>query len=197
MIKACKKCRREGSKLLLKGDKCLGEKCVMIKRPFPPGDHGQNFRSKMSEYGKQLREKQKARKIYNVSEGQFRGYVTKATTLVGNKSENLMKLLETRADNIVARLGYATSRSAARQMVSHGLFKVNDHRIKTPSYRMKAGDVIAPVTPNDFKEVSLNTAVTWLEVDNKKMSGTVKHIPVRDEIDTPINESLIIEFYSR
>lgn len=197
MEKACKKCRRETIKLSLKGEKCLSAKCPVVKRPYAPGDHGQNFRSKLSEYGKQLREKQKARKIYGISESQFANYVKLADKLTGNKTENLMRLVETRLDNVVFRLNFAVSRSQARQMVSHGLFTVNGRKVTIPSYRIKQNDVIVPKHTDNFKEVTLNTAVLWLEGDTKKCAGTVKHMPTREEIDTPINESLIIEFYSR
>ena len=172
-------------------------KCAITKRPYAPGDHGQGFHGKVSEFGRQLREKQKARRIYGISEGQFSKYVKKADTMVGNKSENLMRLLETRIDNVVYRLGFASSRSLARQMVSHGLITLNGRKVGTASLIIKANDVIAPKKKDNFKEISLNTSLTWLDADTKKLEGTVKHIPVRDEIDTPINESLIIEFYSR
>ncbi|MDO8444466.1 MAG: 30S ribosomal protein S4 [bacterium] len=197
MINACEKCRREGEKLLLKGEKCLSPKCTFIKRPYAPGDHGQGFRGKQSEYGRQLREKQKARRIYGISESQFSRYVEKANSLAGNNSENLIRLLETRADNVVYRLGFASSRSMARQFVSHGLFNVNGQKIKTPSLQVSVGVSIEPRKKEMFKETTLNSTNTWLDVDTKKMTGLVKHMPIRDEIDTPIEESLIIEFYSR
>lgn len=184
-------------KLSLKGEKCLSAKCPAIKRPYAPGDHGQNFRSKLSEYGKQLREKQKARKIYGIGEIQFRNYVQLAEKLTGNKTENIMRLLETRLDNVVYRLGFASSRSQARQMVSHGGFNVNAKKVTIPSYRIKVSDVIAPRKTERFKELSLNTSLLWLDADSKKLAGTIKHMPGRDEIDTPVNENLIIEFYSR
>lgn len=182
---------------MLKGERCLSPKCAITKRAYAPGDHGQGFRGKVSEYGRQLREKQKARRIYGLSESQFSQYVDKANAMLGNNSENLMRLLETRFDNIVYRLGFATSRSFARQMVSHGLFKINGRKVTIPSYKVKASDIISPRNAEDFKEVDLNKSITWLEADSKKYEGVVKHLPVRDEIDTSINESLIIEFYSR
>lgn len=197
MIKACKKCRREGEKLLIKGDRCLSPKCALTKRAYAPGDHGQGFHGKVSEFGRQLREKQKARRIYGISESQFSKYVEKSDKIIGNKSENLMRFLETRIDNVVYRLGFASSRSLARQMVSHGLFNINGRKVGTASLIVKASDVISPRKKEMFKEITLNSSITWLEVDSKKLEGTVKHLPVRDEIDTPINESLIIEFYSR
>jgi len=197
MINACEKCRREGVKLLLKGEKCLSPKCTFIKRPYAPGDHGQGFHGKVSEYGRQLREKQKARRIYGISESQFAGYVKKANNMIGNNSENLIRLLETRADNVVYRLGFASSRSMARQFVYHGLFNVDGQKIKTPSLQVKEGSVVEPRKKEMFKETTLNSAVTWLDADTKKLTAKVKHLPIRDEIDTPIQESLIIEFYSR
>lgn len=197
MLQGCRKCRREGDKLMLKGDKCLGAACTFVKRPYAPGQHGQSFKGKMSEYGKQLREKQKARKIYGISESQFRKYVELADKLPGNKTENLMQLLESRVDNIVYRLGFATSRAMARQMVSHGRMTLNGKRITIPSIRVKAGDIITPKVADKFKELTLNSSILWLDSDSKKMTGTVKHLPTREEIDTPVNESLIIEFYSR
>lgn len=197
MTTTCEKCRREGIKLLLKGEKCLGPKCTVIKRPYAPGDHGQGFRGKVSEYGRQLREKQKARRIYGISESQFSRYVKKANASTGNNAENLMQLLEARADNIVYRLGFAVSRAMSRQLVSHGLFSVNGQRIKTPSYSMREGDVIEPRKKEMFKETTMNTSSTWLEAETKKLQGKVKHLPIREEVDTPVEESLIIEFYSR
>jgi small subunit ribosomal protein S4 len=197
MNDACEKCRREGEKLLLKGEKCLGPKCTLIKRPYAPGQHGQGFRKKVSEYGRQLREKQKARRIYGISESQFSNYVKRANGMTGNNSENLVRLLETRADNVVYRLGFASSRAMARQFVSHGLFNIDGHKVKTPSILVHEGASIEPRKKTMFKETTLNSAITWLDIDAKKLTGVVKHLPVRDEIDTPIQESLIIEFYSR
>ena len=197
MITACRKCRRASEKLLLKGEKCLSPNCSLTKRPYAPGQHGQSFRGKISEYGRQLAEKQKARCIYNVLEAQFAGYVKKADTMQGNKSENLLKLLESRIDNVIFRLGFAPSRSAARQYVSHEFFNLNGHKVKTASLQVKPGDVIEIRKKDYFKEVKLNSAITWIDVDSKKMKAEIKHLPTREEIDTNINESLIIEFYSR
>lgn len=197
MLDACKKCRREGMKLLLKGERCLSSKCAVTRRSYAPGDHGQSFRGKLSEYGRQLREKQKARRIYGIGESQFKRYASKANTMVGNKTENLMRLLELRIDNLVYRMGFASSRSQARQFVSHGLFTVNGRRVTTPSYQVKVGSIIKPKKDQLFKEISLNKSINWLDAEQKTLSGTLKHLPTREEIDTPINESLIIEFYSR
>lgn len=197
MINACKKCRREGEKLLLKGERCLSPKCAMVKRAYAPGQHGQASFSKLSEYGKQLREKQKARRIYGLGETQFANYADRAGNMEGNTGDNLMKLLETRLDNIVYRLGLAVSRSGARQMVSHGLIRVNGKKVSIPSYHVKAGDLIEPKNKTAYKELSTTGVPSWIEFDVKKTVGEVKHIPSREEIDTTVNESLIIEFYSR
>lgn len=197
MILACKKCRREGEKLMLKGERCTSPKCAMIKRPYAPGQHGQSFRGKISEYGKQLREKQKARRIYGIGEKQFANYAEKADKLAGNTAENLLSLLESRLDNSLYRLGFAPSRSAARQLVSHGLFKVNDQKISIPSFLVKPKDTIYPIKKESFKEVNPINLPSWISFDQKKLLGTVNHTPTREEIDTTVNESLIIEFYSR
>jgi small subunit ribosomal protein S4 len=197
METACKKCRREGVKLILKGERCLSNKCAIVKRPYAPGSSGQGFKGKMSEYGKQLREKQKAKRIYNINETQFKNYVTKANNMIGNKTENLMQLLETRVDNVILRAGFAPSHSKARQCISHGLFTLNGHPIYTPSIQVQIGDIIAPKKKEAYAEISLNTALSWLDADTKKMTATIRHLPAREEIDTPINESLIIEYYSR
>jgi len=197
MILACKKCRREGEKLMLKGERCASPKCAMIKRPYAPGQHGQSFRGKVSEYGKQLREKQKARRIYGIGEKQFANYTEKADKLEGNTAENLLSLIESRLDNTLYRLGFAPSRSAARQFVSHGLFAVNDHKVSIPSFLVKPGDTISPIKKESFKEIKPLNLPSWIVFDQKDLKGTVNHIPTREEIDTTVNESLIIEFYSR
>lgn len=197
MLEACKKCRREGEKLMLKGEKCISPKCTMIKRPYAPGDHGQSFRGKVSEYGKQLREKQKAKRIYGISEKQFANTVESAEKVGGNSAENLMHLLEMRLDNIVYRLGWAASRSHSRQLVSHGLIKVNDKKVNIPSYIVKAEQIVEPKDKSKFSELSPVSVPTWLELDAKKITGRLKHVPLREEIDTTINENLIIEYYSR
>jgi len=189
MIEACKKCRREGEKLMLKGDKCMSPKCTMVKRPYAPGQHGQSFRGKLSEYGKQLREKQKARRIYGVSETQFALYAKKADSMAGNTAENLLKLLETRIDNVVYRLGFASSRSQARQFVSHGLFRLNGKKTTIPSLLVKVGDKIGPAKKEMTAGRDSASSLTWLDIDTKKTEGIVKHIPTREEIDTTINES--------
>lgn len=198
MINACKKCRREGEKLVLKGERCVSPKCAMVKRPYAPGQHGQSFHGKQSEYGKQLREKQKARRIYGINEGQFVIYTEIADKMLGNKSDNLLKIIETRADNIVYRMGFATSRSHARQMVSHGTFDINGKRITIPSYRLTEGDLLTFHRKDVASKASVSASYpTWLEFDKKATSVKINHMPAREEIEVPFNESLIIEFYSR
>ena len=182
---------------MLKGERCLSPKCAVVRRSYAPGEHGQGFRGKVSQYGKQLREKQKAKRIYGIDEGQFARYVTEAEKYVGNRSEGLMQLLEMRLDNVIYRLGFASSRAQARQYASHGLFTVNGKSVTIPSFQLKVDDVVTPKVTKLFKELPLNQANIWLEADSKKLSGKVLHRPSREEIDTPINESLIIEFYSR
>lgn len=190
----CKKCRREGEKLMLKGERCISPKCAMVKRAYAPGQHGQSFRGKLSEYGKQLREKQKARRIYGISESQFAKYVGLAEKMKGNNAENLMKLLEQRLDNIIFRLCVASSRSQARQMVSHRFFKVNNKIVNIPSFLVSVGDTIEI---KNTKDISKANIPSWIEFDAKKNTATIKHLPSREEIDSTFNESLIIEFYSR
>jgi len=197
MNNGCKKCRREGTKLVLKGERCLSAKCSFTKRPYAPGDHGQSFAGKMSEYGKQLREKQKAKWIYMIGEDQFGSIVSDSNNKTGIKTENLMKTLETRLDTIVYRLGFGKSRAHARQLVNHGLFMVNNRKVSIPSFQTKIGDVVSPKNIASFNDVSLSDSVKWLDIDKKKMSAKVVHLPTREEIDAPINESLIIEYYSR
>ena len=197
MIDACKKCRREGEKLLLKGERCLGPKCAVVKRPYAPGQHGQARFTKMSEYGKQLREKQKARRIYGMGETQFANYAEAAGKAEGNTSLNLLKLLETRLDNVIYRLNFADSRSKSRQMVSHGLVLVNGKKLSLPSYHLKEGDEVSLKHPDKEADARKVNIPSWMELDAKKGIGKVKHIPTREEIDLTVNENLIIEFYSR
>jgi len=197
MLEACKKCRREGIKLILKGERCLSPKCAFTRRSYAPGDHGQSKFSKISEFGKQLREKQKAKRIYGIAENQFSRYAKMINKMVGNKSENLMRSLELRLDNAVYRMGLSESRSHARQMVSHGLIRVNAKKVTIPSYQLSEGDVVAPKVLDSFKDRSLNTSIAWMQIDGKKISCKIAHLPSREEIDTPVNESLIIEYYSR
>ncbi len=200
----CRQCRREGIKLYLKGDKCYSDKCAFSKRGYAPGQHGQG-RKKVSEYGLQLREKQKARRVYGILERQFRTYFEKAERQKGITGENLLILLERRLDNVVYRLGFAGSRTQARQLVRHGHFTVNGHRVDIPSYLVKPGDVIqvkegskeSPLFKEIAEAVSHKTVGAWLEMSAQDMSGKVLRYPTREEIDTPIQEHLIVELYSR
>ncbi len=198
----CRLCRREGQKLFLKGDRCYGSKCALDRRGYAPGQHGQG-RSKLSDYGLQLREKQKARRFYGLQEGQFRNLFEKAERKQGITGENLMILLETRLDNVIFRLGFASSRKEARQLVSHGHFTVNGKKVNIPSYTVKTGDVIkvkekSTNSPKfkEVKEMSI-TVPSWVSVDVEKLEGKVLSVPTRAEIDTPIAEHLIVEFYSK
>lgn len=197
MLKACKKCRREGAKLMLKGDRCLSAKCAELRRSYAPGEHGQTGFSKVSEFGKQLREKQKSKRIYGISESQSARYAAKASAMTGSKIENLVRLLEARLDNVVYRLGLASSRSQARLLVNHGHILVNDKKVSIPSFQVSIGDVIKPCKPEKFKDVTLNANTLWIQSDKKTVSGKIAHFPSREEVDTPTNESLIIEYYSR
>ena len=200
----CRLCRREATKLFLKGERCYTEKCSFDRRPYPPGQHGQG-RMRPSNYRDQLREKQKVKRIYGILEKQFRLYFKKADRMKGVTGENLLGLLEKRLDSTVFRMGFASSRTEARQLVRHGHFRVNGRKVNIPSYQVRSGDVI------DIKErsrkmaritTSLETSdrrptVTWIEVDKKELQGTVKGVPVRDELTLPINEQLIVELYSK
>ncbi len=201
----CRLCRREGAKLYLKGDRCYGDKCGFSRRAYAPGMHGQNNRKKQSEYGIQLREKQKARRIYGILERQFRNYFEKAEKQKGITGERLLVLLERRLDNVVYRLGLADSRNQARQMVRHGHFTVNGRRVNIPSFLVKANDVVAvhesskdsPIFKAVAEELGKKSLPAWLEVNVADMSGTVMRYPTREEIDVPIQEHLIVELYSK
>jgi small subunit ribosomal protein S4 len=202
----CRLCRREGEKLYLKGDRCYSDKCGFSKHAYAPGQHGQGQgRKKVSEYGIQLREKQKTRRYYGLLEKQFHSYFEKAERQQGNTGENLLVLLERRLDNVVYRLGMAAGRVQARQLVRHGHFTVNGHKVDIPSFLVKAGDVIAvleasKVSPliKQIGETLATKAVSgWLELTPAAMSGTVLRYPNREEIDIPIQEHLIVELYSR
>ncbi|MCQ2406076.1 MAG: 30S ribosomal protein S4 [Oscillospiraceae bacterium] len=200
----CRMCRREGQKLFLKGDRCYSAKCAMEQRAFAPGQHGQS-RSKTSEYGLQLREKQKAKRYYGLLESQFHGYFEMAERRPGQTGENLLSILESRLDNVVYRLGFAMSRAEARQLVSHGHFTVNGRKVNIPSYLVKPGMVITlkdsskslekikgNVEANAFRQ-----APKWLEYDNNNLSAKVVAVPAREDIDLPIEEHLIVELYSK
>ncbi len=198
----CRLCRREGQKLFLKGERCYSSKCAIEKRNFPPGQHGQG-RKKVSDYGLQLREKQKAKRFYGLQETQFRNLFDKAARKKGITGENLLILLETRMDNVVFRLGFASSRKEARQLVTHGHFTVNGKKVRIPSYTVKAGDVIKvkekSTNSPKFKEIKdmAITVPSWMTVDVEKLEGKVVAIPARADIDTPVAEHLIVELYSK
>lgn len=198
----CKLCRREGQKLFLKGERCYSSKCAIERRNYAPGQHGQ-ARKKQSDYGNQLREKQKAKRFYGLQETQFRNLFDKAARKTGITGENLLILLETRLDNVVFRLGFASSRKEARQLVNHGHFKVNGRKVNIPSYEVKAGDVITvkekSTNSPKFKEVKEMTITvpSWLTVDVEKLEGKILSVPTRAEIDTPVAEHLIVELYSK
>ena len=199
----CRLCRREGGKLFLKGDKCYTGKCPFEKRPTPPGVHGAG-RKKVSEYGQQLREKQKVKRIYGVQEGQFRAYYEKADRMKGITGENMLSLLERRLDNVIFRMGIGASRAQARQLVNHGHFVVNGKKVNIPSFIVKVGDVIAVKenkTSNKYFEVIKGMKVgvmpKWLEFDPEKLEGKVLALPARDDIDSQIAEHMIVELYSK
>jgi small subunit ribosomal protein S4 len=201
----CRQCRREGLKLYLKGERCYTEKCGIDRRSYAPGQHGQGRRSKPSEYGLQLREKQKARRIYGVLEGQFRKYFKEADRRKGITGENLLQILESRLDNVVYRMGFALSRPEARQMVKHGHLSVNGRKVDIPSYQVRPGDEVAVREVSrdkgrfkDLAELTRNQGtMQWLEVNKENLSGKVVRLPNREEIDIPIAEHLIVELYSR
>ena len=198
----CRLCRREGQKLFLKGERCYSGKCALEKRNYAPGQHGQS-RKKISDYGLQLREKQKAKRFYGMQEKQFRNLFEKAARKQGKTGENLLILLETRLDNVVYRLGFASSRKEARQLVVHGHFTVNGKKATAPAMQLKAGDVIkvkekSTSSPKfkEIKEMSI-TVPSWMTVDVDKLEGKVVAMPNREDIDTPIAEHLIVELYSK
>jgi len=201
---SCRLCRREGLKLFLKGDRCLSKKCAFDKRPYAPGHAGQR-RTKPKEYGQQLREKQKVKRLYGVLEKQFRGYFHIADRIKGVTGENLLTILETRLDNVVHRLGFAPSRAMARQIVRHNHFTVNGRKVNIPSYRVRKGDVIAVVEKKKKAQYILDSLSgrsdsqlpDWLSVDRSALSGVVSDLPRRESIQTPIEEQLIVELYSK
>ncbi len=201
----CKLCRREGTKLFLKGERCNSAKCAFEKRSYPPGERGKEINRKPSGYAIHLREKQKVRRIYGILERQFRGYFDKASRMKGVTGENLLSLLERRMDNVVFRMGMAPSRSAARQLVGHKHFLVNEKVVNIPSYLIKPGDVIKvkdKSKENIIIKESLDknkgrTLVSWLKYEPATMSGSLLNVPTRDTIGLPINEQLIIELYSK
>ena len=200
----CRLCRRENQKLFLKGDRCYTEKCAADRRPYPPGQHGQG-RTKASEYGLQLREKQKAKRYYGVLESQFHGYFEMASKRKGKTGENLLAILESRLDNTVYRLGFAMSRAEARQLVLHGHFLVNGRKVNIPSFLVKPGMIVSlkekSRSLDKFKSVieanAFRQPPKWLEYDANSMVAKVTAVPSREDIDMPIEEQLIVELYSK
>ena len=200
----CRLCRREGTKLFLKGDRCFTDKCAQERRPYAPGQHGR-ARTKLSEYALQLREKMKVRRIYGVLEKQFRGYFEDADMAKGVTGANLLVILERRLDNVVYRMGFANSRQQARQMVRHGIFTLNGHKVTIPSLQVRVGDEIAvpeksrniPVIAAAQDVIARRGCPAWVEVDGAAFKGVIKALPQRDDIQTPIEESLIVELYSK
>ena len=198
----CKQCRREGIKLLLKGERCFTDKCAVERRSYPPGEHGRG-RTKQSEYLTQLREKQKARRYYQLLEKQFHRTYVEASRRQGITGENLLRLLETRLDNVVYRLGFGASRRQARQLVRHAHFQVNGRKVDIPSYQVRPNDVIS-VRPNSKAVETIraatdltSTVAPWLQADHDNFTGKVLRFPERDEISAPVQEQLIVELYSK
>lgn len=201
----CKLCRREGEKLFLKGTRCFSARCSFDKRSYVPGQHGVNQRTKLSEYGIQLREKQKVKRIYGVLESQFRNYYDRATRRKGVSGENLLKLLESRFDNVIYRLGFAPSRNSARQLILHRHFLVNGGVVNIPSYLMRPNDVIEVreksrklgAIHESMKRIKDDTMLPWLNLDKAKMQGMYTDVPSRQDIPVNVQENLIIELYSK
>ena len=201
----CRLCRREGTKLFLKGARCFTDKCAFERRGYAPGEHGKSRRIKETNYGQQLREKQKARRIYGLLERQFRHYFAKAATAKGVTGEALLQMLERRLDNIVFRFGFAPSRSAARQLVRHGHFQVNGRRVDIPSFLVRAGDEIQlrersrtlTVVQSAMEARKGQGVPEWMDLNAEQLSGRVLNIPTRANIPVPINEQLIVELYSK
>jgi len=200
----CRLCRREGTKLFLKGDRCFSPKCGVERRSYPPGQHGQG-RARFSDYGVQLREKQKVKRMYGLLEKQFASTMKRATRLKGRSGENLLVLLERRLDNVVYRMGFATSRAEARQLVRHGHFLVNGRKANVPSISVKPGSIVK-VRDGSRKVTRIAAALEalegrslpgWLEIDKENFAGVVKTLPTREDVTMPIQEQLIVELYSR
>mgnify|MGYP001026225102 FL=1 len=200
----CRICRKEGQKLFLKGSRCYSDKCSIARRNYAPGQNGQK-KSKISEYGTQLREKQKTKAFYGVGEKQFRRYFEMASSSKGKTGEVLLQLLESRLDNVVYRLGFGASRAQARQLVNHGQFAVNGQRVDIPSYLVKAGDVIT-VRENKKENGAIKANIeansarpvpAWLELNNETLSGKVVRLASREDVDIPVEEHLIVELYSK
>jgi small subunit ribosomal protein S4 len=201
----CRLCRREGMKLFLKGERCYTDKCAIEKRNVPPGQHGRSRKAKVVGYGIQLREKQKVKRTYGVLESQFRSYFEAADRQKGITGELLLQMLERRLDNVVYRLGFATSRSQARQLVRHGHFTVNDRKVDIPSFEVRAGDLVAvrqtsgenPTILHAMEEVKGRGIPEWLTLDSGAKSGRVTQVPTRAQINLPVQEQLIVELYSK
>lgn len=201
----CKKCRRAGEKLFLKGEKCYSPKCILVKRNFPPGVHGAKGYGKLTSYGKQLKEKQKAKRIYGLRERQFENYFSKAFKKVGNTGELLFRALETRLDNVVYRLGFAHSREEARQLVSHGHFSVGGRKVDIPSFSVKVGDIIAlreksqkmPRFADIKEELAKKPMASWLNLDNNELKAKVTSLPKLGDGEMNIDWRTIVEFYSK
>ena len=201
----CRLCRREGAKLFLKGARCFTDKCAFERRGYAPGEHGKGRRVKETNYGVQLREKQKARRIYGLLEGQFRHFFAKATESRGVTGEVLLQMLERRLDNVVFRMGFAPSHSAARQLVRHGHFQINGRKVNIPSYQVNAGDEVQVREKSRKLAVVLATLESrkgqsmpeWLSIDAPSLAGRMLSVPTRASISVPINEQLIVEFYSK
>lgn len=201
----CRQCRREGEKLFLKGEKCFTDRCAVERRSYAPGQHGQRSGSRMSDFGKQLREKQKLRRTYGVLERQFRKTYAEASRSKGVTGERLLQLLETRLDNVAYRMGFGASRTEARQVVRHNGIQVNGRRVNIPSYQVRPGDVVE-VTGKAKDQLRIKASSEaaegrgipeWLEVDTKALKGTFKALPARGDLSSTVNESLIIELYSK
>ncbi len=201
----CRLCRRENVKLFLKGDRCLSDKCAINKRNYAPGLHGQRRRTKLSEYGLQLREKQKVKRTYGLMESQFRSYFQKAARAQGVTGVNLLVLLERRLDNVVYRMGFADSRAQARQLVQHGHMRVNGRKVNIPSFLIKPGDAVEPreksrnmdVIRGNMEHIGQKQIPEWLHMDVSAMRGVVQTLPSRDDIAMPFQEQLIVELYSK
>jgi len=202
---SCRLCRRENLKLFLKGDRCYGDKCAFERRPYAPGQHGQRRSGKVSDYQLQLREKQKVKRIYGVLERQFRRYYYRADKQKGITGTTLLILLESRLDNVVYRMGFASSRNQARQLIRHNHFSVNGKKVNIPSYQIKVGDVVE--VKEDSRKVqsimdSMETVVrrgipSWIELDKENFRGTFKALPTREDLTMPVQEQLIVELYSK
>lgn len=200
----CRLCRREGMKLFLKGARCFSDKCAIEKRNFPPGQHGQSRKAKIVGYGLQLREKQKAKRIYFALESQFRAYYENASKTPGVTGELLIQQLERRLDNVAFRLGFATSRRQARQIVRHGHVQVNGRKVNIPSFQVNVGDEIAIregsknlAILETAKDFNVQTQIRWIEIDREGLKGKITGLPKREDVNLPVNEQLIVELYSK